>query len=70
MFLISKEWFLNFNIFGVNLRELFNLKAYNISVPVWVGFLALFGVATDDAVVIGTYLIQQFSQKKQRMLKR
>jgi Cu(I)/Ag(I) efflux system membrane protein CusA/SilA len=64
MFLISREWFLNFNIFGVNLRELFNLKTYNISVPVWVGFLALFGVATDDAVVIGTYLIQQFSQKK------
>ncbi|MFN0206896.1 MAG: efflux RND transporter permease subunit [Planctomycetota bacterium] len=35
----------------------------NISVAVWVGFIALFGVAEDDAVVISTYLQQQFRGK-------
>lgn len=64
LWLIGQEWFLNFSLFGFNLRELFRMKVYNLSVPVWVGFIALFGIATDDAVVIGTYLIQQFEGKK------
>ncbi|MCM8829701.1 MAG: efflux RND transporter permease subunit, partial [Candidatus Omnitrophica bacterium] len=64
LWLIGQNWFLNFSLFGVNLRELFNLKVYNLSVPVWVGFIALFGIATDDAVVIGTYLVQQFNDKR------
>ncbi len=64
LWLIGQDWFLNFSLFGVNLRELFNLKVYNLSVPVWVGFIALFGIATDDAVVIGTYLVQQFNGKR------
>lgn len=63
MWLIGREGFLNFSVLGANLRELFHLKAYNLSVPVWVGFLALFGVATDDAVVMGTYLIQKFKDR-------
>ncbi len=29
---------------------------YNISVAVWVGFIALFGVAEDDSVVVSTYI--------------
>ncbi|MHB8864930.1 MAG: efflux RND transporter permease subunit [Pirellulaceae bacterium] len=29
---------------------------YNMSVAVWVGFIALFGVAEDDSVVISTYI--------------
>ncbi|MCM8825701.1 MAG: efflux RND transporter permease subunit, partial [Candidatus Omnitrophica bacterium] len=64
LWLISQDWFLNFSLAGVNLRELFNLKVYNLSVPVWVGFIALFGIATDDAVVMGTYLVQQFDGKR------
>jgi Cu(I)/Ag(I) efflux system membrane protein CusA/SilA len=36
----------------------------NISVAVWVGFLALFGIATDDGVVISTYLRQKFDELK------
>ena len=29
---------------------------YNISVAVWVGFIAMFGVAEDDSVVVSTYI--------------
>ena len=29
---------------------------YNMSVAVWVGFIALFGVAEDDSVVVSTYI--------------
>jgi len=35
-----------------------------MSVAVWVGFLALFGIASDDAVLICTYLDQRFAQVK------
>jgi Cu(I)/Ag(I) efflux system membrane protein CusA/SilA len=31
---------------------------------VWVGFLALFGIASDDGVIISTYLEQIFKDKK------
>jgi len=31
-------------------------------VAVWVGFIALFGIATDDGVVMATYLHQNFEQ--------
>ncbi len=33
-----------------------------LTVAVWVGFIALFGIAVDDGVVIGTYLDQVFSK--------
>lgn len=32
------------------------LWGHNISVAVWVGFIALFGVAEDDSVVVSTYI--------------
>ena len=31
---------------------------------VWVGFLALFGIASDDGVIIATYLNQVFDKRK------
>ena len=36
---------------------------FNLSVAVWVGFIALFGVAEDDGVVMATYLSQLFEQR-------
>jgi copper/silver efflux system protein len=58
----SQEWFLNFTLFGTHMQELFQIRTYNISVAVWVGFIALFGIATDDGVVISTYLMQSFKK--------
>ncbi len=64
LWLYGQGWFLNFSMFGIDLRELFQIRAYNLSVAVWVGFLALFGIATDDGVIISTYLKQVFDRKK------
>jgi copper/silver efflux system protein len=58
----GQDWFANFSLFGVNMRELFQLHAINLSVAVWVGFLALFGIAVDDGVVMATYLKQSFDK--------
>ncbi|MGY8915244.1 MAG: efflux RND transporter permease subunit, partial [Flavobacteriales bacterium] len=38
IWLYGQDWFFNFNFFGENLRELFNMKVINLSVAVWVGF--------------------------------
>jgi Cu(I)/Ag(I) efflux system membrane protein CusA/SilA len=62
LWLCGQDWFLNFSLLGVNLRDLFQIRPYNLSVAVWVGFLALFGIATDDGVVIATYLKQSFQK--------
>jgi Cu(I)/Ag(I) efflux system membrane protein CusA/SilA len=59
----GQSWFLNFSIFGTDLRELFQIHPINLSVAVWVGFLALFGIATDNGVIMATYLKQIFSEK-------
>ncbi|WP_111309772.1 efflux RND transporter permease subunit [Confluentibacter sediminis] len=62
IWLYGQDWFLNFGFFGENMRELFNMKTVNLSVAVWVGFIALFGIATDDGVVMATYLTQTFDK--------
>lgn len=59
LWLYEQDWFFNITILGTNLRELFQMKQYNLSTAVWVGFLALFGIATDDGVLISTYIGQQ-----------
>jgi len=64
LWLAAQPWFLDFSVFGHNLRELFHLKEYNLSVAVWVGFIALFGVASDDALIITSYLEQMFAARK------
>jgi len=63
IWLYGQDWFFNFSVFGENLRELFNMKTINLSVAVWVGFIALFGIATDDGVVMATYLTQTFDRE-------
>ncbi len=60
IWLYGQPWFLDFRLFGTEMRELFQVHTINLSVAVWVGFLALFGIATDDGVVMGTYLTQSF----------
>mgnify|MGYP003634717315 CR=1 FL=1 len=64
IWLYGQDWFLNFNFFGENLRDLFQMHPINLSVAVWVGFIALFGIATDDGVVMATYLTQIFDKDK------
>ncbi|MFA7447302.1 MAG: efflux RND transporter permease subunit [Weeksellaceae bacterium] len=58
----GQDWFLNFSFFGENLRDMFQMHPINLSVAVWVGFIALFGIATDDGVVMATYLTQTFEK--------
>jgi Cu(I)/Ag(I) efflux system membrane protein CusA/SilA len=60
IWLYGQSWFLDFDVFGVNMRTLFQVHAINLSVAIWVGFLALFGIASDDGVVMSTYLEQTF----------
>ncbi|TYP74381.1 efflux RND transporter permease subunit [Aquimarina intermedia] len=69
IWLYGQDWFFNFSLFGENMRELFNIKTINLSVAVWVGFIALFGIATDDGVVMATYLTQTFDREQPRDVK-
>ncbi len=69
LWLYGQDWFLNFSLLGYDFRELFNIREYNLSVAVWVGFLALFGIASDDGVIISTYLNQVFEKRKPSTVK-
>ncbi|KMQ49865.1 Acriflavin resistance protein [Chitinispirillum alkaliphilum] len=64
IWLWGQPWFMDFSFLGTNVRQLFSMQTINLSVAIWVGFLALFGIATDDGVVMCTYLDQQFSESK------
>lgn len=64
LWLYGTDWFLKFELFGTNMRELFQVHTINLSVAVWVGFLALFGIASDDGVVIASYLDHSFRKDR------
>lgn len=63
VWLYGQSWFLDFELFDTNMRTLFQVHPINLSVAVWVGFLALFGIADDDGVVMTTYLEQSFRKR-------
>ena len=64
IWLYGQSWFMNFSLAGMNMRDLFQMHTINLSVAVWVGFVALFGIATDNGVIVGTYLMQIFNKDK------
>jgi len=62
LWLYGQGWFMDFDLLGTNMRDLFQVHTINLSVAVWVGFLALFGIATDDGVLIATYMKQSLAR--------
>ena len=68
IWMYAQPWFLNFSVFGENMRQLFQVHPINLSVAVWVGFLALFGIASDNGVIQSTYLDQVFRETKPKSI--
>lgn len=64
LWLYAQPWFMNGTLAGMGLKEMFQVHPINLSVAVWVGFIALFGIATDDGVLISTYIKQLMDQNK------
>ena len=64
LWLYGQPWFLDFSFAGTNMRDLFQIQPVMLSVAIWVGFLALFGIATDDGVVIASFLDQSFRKRQ------
>lgn len=61
----QQTWFLNFDLFGVNPRDLLHIEPVKLSVAVWVGMIALLGIATDDGVVIASALEGRLNSRVQ-----
>ncbi len=64
LWLYGQPWFMDFNVAGMNMQEIFQIRPFYLSVAVWVGFIALFGIATDDGVLMTTYIDDLFEQNK------
>ncbi len=60
LWLYGQPWFLDIAVQDTTLREIFRIEGIDVSVAVWVGFIALFGIAADDGIVMATYLDQRF----------
>ncbi|MEZ6242110.1 MAG: efflux RND transporter permease subunit [Phycisphaerales bacterium] len=64
LWLYAQPWFMDAHVAGVDLRQLFQVRPFNLSVAVWVGFLALFGIATDDGVIMATRIRQSLDEQR------
>jgi Cu(I)/Ag(I) efflux system membrane protein CusA/SilA len=62
--LYGQPGFMDFELFGTNMRDLFQIRTIYLSVAVAVGFLALFGIATDDGVLVATFLQDSFKANR------
>lgn len=62
IWLYGQPWFMDFDFFGTSMRDFLQIHPVYLSVAVWVGFLALFGIATDDGVLVATYLKDSFQK--------
>ncbi|EGJ72195.1 acriflavin resistance protein [Bacteroides coprosuis DSM 18011] len=62
LWLYGEPWFMNFTIGDMNMRDLFQMHPINLSIAVWVGFIALFGISTNDGVIMGTYIHDTFER--------
>jgi Cu(I)/Ag(I) efflux system membrane protein CusA/SilA len=60
IWLYGQDWFMHVSLLGIDMRNLLNIQEYNLSIAVWVGFLVLFGIATDHGVLVATKLDQDF----------
>lgn len=69
IWLYGEPWFMDFTIFGVNMRDLFQMHPINLSVAIWVGFLALFGIASDNGVLIASGLDDGIKNKSTNSVK-
>src|SRR5699024_4850213 len=69
VWLYGQPWFMDFSLFGTNMRQLFQMGTVNLSIAVWVGFIALFGIAAEGGVVMATYLDQVFDRDNPGTLK-
>jgi len=66
IWLYGTSWFLAFDLGGVSFRGLFAVEPIELSVAVWVGIIALVGIATDDGVVMATFLDRTFRDRPPR----
>ncbi len=58
----QSDSFLAFSFGEFDLREIFRVRPTHLSMAVWVGIIALIGIATDDGVLLSTYLEHRFRE--------